>query len=85
MVNKEDSAKAAAEKTKTHEATWPDFAVGLCDKLTGRGAEISYEFNDMSLHIPAKLGDSSDHYHWKLQGTLIIRTRDKVDKDKKNG
>jgi len=78
MTTKDHSSKNAAEKTKTHQATWPDFAAGLYDKLTGRGAEISYEFNDMNVYIPAKLGEESDHFHWKLDGSLIIRTHDKV-------
>lgn len=26
--------------------TWPDLAIGLYDKLTGRNAEITYEVED---------------------------------------
>ena len=32
--------------------TWPDLAIGLYDRLTGRGAEIVYEFQDFELLIP---------------------------------
>ncbi len=26
---------------------WPDLAIGLYDRLTGRGSEITYEFDKM--------------------------------------
>ncbi len=32
--------------------TWPHPAIGLWDKLTGRGAEITYEFQDMVIYVP---------------------------------
>ncbi len=28
--------------------TWLELAVGLYDRLTGRGAEITYDFNDLA-------------------------------------
>ncbi len=63
-----------AENT-TH--TWPELAAGLYDALTGRNAEITYEFQDMHVYVPARTGGSSvEHAHWKLNGVLKIRTRD---------
>lgn len=56
--------------------TWPELGVGLYDKLTGRGAEIIYEFEDMEVFIPSKAGDNATHAPWKMNGTLRIRTRD---------
>ena len=56
--------------------TWPELAIGLYDKLTGRGAEITYEFDDFDLHVPSKAGDDPEHAHWKMNGTLRIRTRE---------
>jgi hypothetical protein len=29
-----------------HTKTWPDLAIGLYERLTGRNAEITYEFVD---------------------------------------
>lgn len=58
--------------------TWPDFAVGLFEKLTGRGAEITYEFSNMEVHVPSGMGPDVQHAHWKLNGTLKIRTREGV-------
>ncbi|MBA3238418.1 MAG: hypothetical protein H0T62_08760 [Parachlamydiaceae bacterium] len=72
----------SAEKTKTKEATWPDFAAGLYDKLSGRGSQITYEFNDLSLFIPSKLGNESDHFHWKMDGIVRISTQDNVNQEK---
>lgn len=57
--------------------TWPELAAGLYDALTGRNAEITYEFQDMNVHVPAGTGgESVAHAHWKLNGVLKIRTRD---------
>lgn len=55
--------------------TWPELAIGLYDKLTGRGAEITYQFENMEVWVPSAT-DSDRHAHWKLHGTLRIRTRD---------
>ncbi|MBA3604199.1 MAG: hypothetical protein H0W50_11320 [Parachlamydiaceae bacterium] len=78
MSEKNRQANKSAEKTTTSEATWPDFAASLYDKLTGRGADITYEFEDLHVNIPAKLGENSDHFNWKLNGKINIRTHDEV-------
>lgn len=58
------------------EATdWPEFASGLYDKLTGRGAEIAYQFEDFLVQVPSGAGNAADHAVWKLNGTLRIRSR----------
>ncbi|MBU6455477.1 MAG: hypothetical protein KGS72_27140 [Cyanobacteria bacterium REEB67] len=55
---------------------WPELAIGLYDKLTGRGAEISYEFKDLQVWVPSKTGDDAVHAKWKVNGVLSIKTRD---------
>lgn len=65
---------------ESHTTTWPELAIGLFDALTGRGAEITYEFDKMSVSVPSGTGDSATHAHWKLDGTLRIRTRDNAGK-----
>jgi hypothetical protein len=55
---------------------WPDLLIGLYDNLTGRRAEITYEFDDMHIKIPSGTGPSAEHAEWVLHGTLKIRTRD---------
>lgn len=64
---------AEVEDTKT----WPELAIGLYDKLTGRDAEITYEFDDFELDVPSKVGDDPEYAHWKMNGTLRIRTEEK--------
>lgn len=56
--------------------TWPELAIGLYDKLTGRNAEITYEFQKMQIHIPSSTAADAEHAIWKLDGTMKIRTRD---------
>ena len=59
-----------------HTTTWPDLAIGLYDRLTGRNAEITYDFADMHIKIPSGTGPQAEHAEWVLSGTLRIRTRD---------
>jgi hypothetical protein len=57
--------------------TWPELAVGLYERLTGRGAEITYEFDDLEVQVPDRMGPDADHARWRLDGTVRIRTRDR--------
>jgi len=57
--------------------TWPELAVGLYERLTGRGAEITYEFDDLEIRVPDRMGPDADHARWRLDGTVRIRTRDR--------
>ncbi len=75
-----------AQDTKAQDTketkTWPELAIGLYDKLTGRNAEITYEFDDFDLFVPSKAGAKGnvEHAHWKMNGTLRIRTSDDENK-----
>ena len=60
-----------------HTTNWPELAIGLYDRLTGRNAEISYEFSDMHIKIPSGTGASAEHAEWVLGGTVKIRTTEK--------
>ena len=55
---------------------WPELAIGLYDKLTGRNATINYEFKDLELDVPSGTG-SKDHAHWKINGKVSITTTEK--------
>ena len=59
-----------------HTTTWPDLAIGLYDRLTGRNAEITYEFDEMHVKIPSGTGGNAEHAEWVLSGSMKIRTRD---------
>lgn len=56
--------------------TWPDLAIGLYDRLTGRGAEIIYEFQNMEVSVPSSASSNAQHAMWRLNGVMKIRTRD---------
>jgi hypothetical protein len=60
----------------SHTTTWPDLAIGLYDRLTGRNAEISYEFDQMRIKVPSGTGDRAEHAEWTLNGMVKIRTKD---------
>jgi hypothetical protein len=60
----------------TDTKSWPDMAIDIYDKLTGRGAEISYTLENMEIWIPSGTGDDVTHAKWKVNGTLKISSRD---------
>jgi len=66
--------KDMSEHTGT--TNWPELAIGLYDRLTGRQAEISYEFQNFSVDIPSSTSADAEHAHWKMNGTLRISTQD---------
>lgn len=57
--------------------TWPELAIGLYDRLTGRNAEIEYTFEDMEVHVPSKVGEDADHAQWYVDGTVRITTSER--------
>jgi len=59
-----------------HTTNWPDLAMGLYDRLTGRNAEITYDFQDMHVKVPSGTGPDAQHAEWVLTGSLKIRTHD---------
>lgn len=58
--------------------TWPELAIGLYDKLTGRGAQITYEFDEFELDVPSRAGGTTDHARWRMNGTVRVRTSDEA-------
>lgn len=63
-----------------HTNTWPDLAIGLYDRLTGRNAEITYQFENMSVDVPSGTGTGANHASWKLDGTLKVTTSESSDR-----
>jgi hypothetical protein len=57
--------------------TWPDLAIGLYDRLTGRNAEITYAFENMTVDVPSGTGEDAEHAHWRLDGTVRVTTRER--------
>lgn len=71
-----EETSTGTEPTTDVTRTWPELAESLYERLTGRGAEISYEFENMSVDVPSHAGEGAAHANWRLDGTLRIRTRD---------
>ena len=65
-----------------HTHSWPDLAIGLFDRLTGSGAEIIYEFENMRIKVPSGIGANAQHAEWVLSGTMKIRTKDQTNRPK---
>ncbi len=58
--------------------TWPDLAEGLYAFLTGRGATIEYNFENMEVWVPSSTGPNVTSAQWRVNGTLRIRTSEKT-------
>jgi hypothetical protein len=71
------SESEPAEERVGETTTWPDLAIGLYDRLTGRNAEIVYEFDDMGVDVPSGTGEDAEHAHWRLDGRVTITTRER--------
>lgn len=56
--------------------TWPELAMELYDKLTGRNAEITYEFDNLEIYVPAHHAEDAPLAKWKVNGVMKIRTRE---------
>ena len=66
-------------ETTQETGTWPELAASLYDKLTGRNAEITYEFRDLNVGVPSGTGSHAVHAQWKIDGTLRIHTRKRTE------
>jgi hypothetical protein len=53
--------------TQPH-TTWPELAIDLYDKLTGCGAEITYEFQNLEVSVPSGTSREATYATWKLNG-----------------
>lgn len=63
--------------TNPASQTWPELAIDLYDKLTGRDAEISYSFDNLEIYVPSSTSPEAQHAKWKFNGSLRISTRNK--------
>ena len=54
--------------------TWPQLAEGLYGFLTGRGATIEYEFDNVEVRVPRDTGSDSPQARWHIHGTVRVRT-----------
>jgi hypothetical protein len=57
---------------------WPDFAIALFDLLSGRKAELTWEFENMEVHVPITTGTNTEYAVWKFNGLLKVRAREEM-------
>ena len=56
--------------------TWPTLAIGLYEQLTGRNAQINYQFDNMQVDVPSRTGENATSARWQINGGLKISTSD---------
>jgi len=61
---------------KAEKATWPDFVIVLFDLLSGRKAEVTWEFQNLELHVPITTGTNTEYAVWKVNGVLKVSARE---------
>ena len=69
----------APEERVSETQTWPDLAISLYDRLTGRNAEITYDFEEMEVDVPSQAGSDADHARWRVDGTITVTTSEQDD------
>lgn len=62
----------------TERMTWPDFAVILFDLLSGRKAEVTWDFENFEIHVPLTSGTDAEYAIWKVHGVLKVRAREEM-------
>lgn len=60
--------------TQNDKVSFVDLGMALYERLTGRGAAINYEFQNMEVEVPRDTGADAPRATWKLNGTLRITT-----------
>ena len=58
------------------KSTWPEFAIVLFDLLTGRKAELTWEFDDLRIYVPISAGADPEYAVWKVNGAIKLRARE---------
>lgn len=58
------------------DVSWADLGREMWSYLTGKGAAIDYEFDDMTIEVPRDTGPDAPRAVWRLDGVLRITTSD---------
>ena len=69
-----DTPTAGYEQAE--QVSWADLGREMWSYLTGKGAAIDYEFDDMTIEVPRDTGADAPRAVWRLDGTLRITTSD---------
>jgi hypothetical protein len=63
------------DKSKESSSQWTELMVELFDRLTGKGAEIAYNFQNLEIDIPKAVGPQGQQLgsaKWTINGRLVI-------------
>lgn len=63
---------------KHQHSTWPEAATQLFDLLTGRKAEVTYQFDNLEVYVPVESGADTEQAVWKLNGAIKVHARENV-------
>jgi hypothetical protein len=66
------------EKSSQQSTQWANLLTDLFDRLTGKGAEISYNFERLEIDIPRASGPQGQELgsaKWEVNGRLTITAR----------
>jgi hypothetical protein len=66
------------EKSSQRTTQWANLLTDLFDRLTGKGAEISYDFQELEIDIPRAAGPQGQELgsaKWVVNGRLTITAR----------
>ena len=63
---------------RVEKTTWPDVAVTLFDLLSGRKAEVTWEFERMEIHVQITTGINTEYTVWIINCVLKVGVREVV-------
>jgi hypothetical protein len=69
---------SSTEKSSQQTTQWANLLTDLFDRLTGKGAEISYNFQELEIDIPRAAGPQRQELgsaKWVVNGRLTITAR----------
>jgi hypothetical protein len=68
------------EKSSQQAAQWANLLTDLFDRLTGKGTEVTYNFQDLEIDIPRAAGPKGSEIgsaKWVINGRLAITAQSK--------
>jgi hypothetical protein len=69
-------AKLTTDEKPTEQTTqWANLIAELFDRLTGKGAEIAYNFQNLEIDIPKAVGPQGHDLgsaKWAINGRVVI-------------
>jgi hypothetical protein len=69
-------SQSGQENTNSKTTHWADLISALFERLTGKEAIITYEFDNLEVEIPKAAGPGGKDLgsaKWKINGKLIIK------------